>query len=107
MTTWRPVWRRPAILRYAVALALLAFAAYVGENTSCDDRIPGIILLPAWALQVITGLASFVAAGWAAWRRERRTAILELRDGVVVVMSIPVSAIVFTWLLARHCECCA
>ncbi len=99
--------RRPAFIRYALAAALLAFAAWLGTNTSCDDRIPGILLIPALAVQLLIGLASFGGAAVAGWRGDRRRALLEARDGLVMLLSIPVAGMVFGELLSRRCECCA
>ena len=107
MTTRSAVARRPAFIRYALAAALVAFAAWLGANTSCDDRLPGIILLPAFAVQFLIGLASFGSAGMAGWRGDRRRTLVEIRDGLVVLLSIPAAGAVFGGLLSRSCECCA
>ena len=107
MTSCRSKARRPAFVHYALVAALLAFAAYMGAITSCDDRIPGVILLPACALQLLIGLVSLVGAAVAAWRGDGRKALAEGRVGIVVLLSIPATGWVFTELLSRSCECCA
>ena len=94
---------RPAFLRYALAAASIGFAAWVGRATSCDDRLPGIILLPANALQFLVGVGSW---GWAvvAWiRHDKRKAVAELRDGGVLMLSIPAADFVFCLILDGSC----
>jgi glycine/D-amino acid oxidase-like deaminating enzyme len=94
---------RPAFVRYALAAALISFAAWVGRATSCDDRLPGIILLPANALQFLCGVGS---RGWAvaAWiGHDMRKALADLRDGGVLVLSIPAADFMFCLTLDGRC----
>jgi hypothetical protein len=96
--------RRPSFVRHAAVATLFAFATYVGCTTSCDDRLPGIVLLPAEAVQALIGIVSF---GWAivTWcRGDRRGALAELGDGVLVLLSIPASGLAFAWALDRSCS---
>ena len=86
-----------------MAAALVGLAAWAGRATSRDDRLPGIILLPANALQLLCGIGSW---GWAAvaWiRHDKRKAIAELRDGGVLILSIPAADFVFCLLLEGKC----
>jgi len=104
MRSGRSTPRRPSFVRYAAVAALLAFATYVGYATSCDDRLPGIILLPAGAVQALIGI---VSCGWAVvvWcRGDRRRALAEFGDGVLVLLSIPASGLAFSWAIERSCS---
>ena len=96
--------RRPAFIRYALVLGQVAFAAYVGRATSCDDRLPGLALLPAMALQLAIGVVSFRCAVMALVRRDRRKALSELGVGVLMLLAIPAAGTVFVSLNARGCQ---
>lgn len=103
--TWAPsARRRPAFIRYALAVGLVVFAAYVAHSTSCDDRLPGIVLLPAMAVQLLSGVFSFGWAVVALVRADQGKAFTELRVGVLMVLAIAVAVAVFDWVPSQSCE---
>ena len=103
--TWRPpARRRLAFVRGALAVAPILFAAYIGLHTDCNDRIPGLALLPAYALQLSTALFSFGWAAVAALRRDQAKAFVEVRVGLFMLLSIVVAEAVFASIPLQGCE---
>lgn len=95
---------RAAFLRYALAAALIGFAAWVGRATNCDDPLPGLILLPVTALQFLCCIGSWAWAFLAWLRHDTRKAVAELRAGGVLLLSIPVAVVTYGVLLDGRCE---
>jgi hypothetical protein len=103
--TWQPLRRqRLPLLRGALAMMLLLFGAYVGLQTDCDDRIPGLVLLPAYALQLAVAVFSLGLAAVAGLRRDRSKAFAEMGVGLFMLLSIAVAETVFAWLALQGCE---
>lgn len=103
--SWRPMARRrPAFVRGTQAAALVLFAGYVGLHTDCSDRIPGLALLPAYALQLSTAVFSFGWAVVAGLRRDQAKAFVEVRVGLFMLLAIVVAEAVFASIPLRGCD---
>ena len=103
--TWRPpVRRRPAFVRGTLAAAQVLFAGYVGLHTDCNDRIPGLVLLPAYALQLSVAVFSFGWAVVAGLRHDQARAFAEIRVGLLMLSAIVVAEAVFASIPPRGCE---
>ena len=100
--TWRPRVRgRPAFVRGALAVALIVFAGDVGFHTDRDDRLPGLVLRPACALQLSVAVFSFGWAVVAGLRRDQAKAFAENRLGLFMLLSIVVAEAVFSSIPPR------
>ena len=104
--TWpaAPARRRPAFVRHAPALGLVAFAAYVGHNIGCDNRLPGLPMIPAMAVQLLSAVVSFGWAGVALLRRGQAKAFSEFRVGILMVLAMVVAEAVFESMPPPDCE---
>ena len=103
--TWRPLRRqRVPFVRGALAAALVLFAGHLGLHTDCNDRIPGLALLPAYALQLVTVVFSFGWAAVAGLRRDQAKAFAEARVGLFMLLSIVVAEVVFASIPLQGCE---
>ena len=103
--TWpAPFRRRPAFVRCALAVGLVAFAACVGHDTGCDDRLPGLAMLPAMALQMSSIAVSFGSAVVAWVRRDDGKALAEVLVGLLMVLAIVVAEAVYESVPSRSCE---
>ena len=103
--TWRPLARqRLPFVRGALSAALVLFEAYVGLHTDCNDRIPGLVLLPAYALQLGMVILSFGWAAVAGLRRDHAKAFAEIRVGLFMLVSIVVAEAVFASIPLQDCE---
>ena len=96
--------RRPAFVRHALALGLVAFAACVGLRTGCNERLPGLAMIPAMAVQLLSAVVSFGWAVVALARRDQARAFSEFRVAILMVLAMVVAEAVFESMPPPDCE---
>ena len=96
--------RRPAWIRYSVAVAFILFAGILSGRSACDDDLLGVTLYIASVVPLSMAAISLGLAGFAWIRRGWREALAEVGVGVLMLLSIVAAMAAASYFAPGGCE---
>ncbi len=96
--------RRPAWIRYGVAVAFILSAGILSSRSACDDELLGVILFMISGVPVSMAAVSLGLAVLAWFRFGWREALAEVGVGVLMLLSIVAAMAAASYFAPGGCE---